>query len=555
MDRTEIAAFLAAAFPNDIPSGNHVLIWTLPDKTSHWANKRDALADVIARQAAANLDTYIGVGLAPKEYGPKARVKNNQVSGLFGLWADIDYADDVHSKKNLPTQEQALEFIGTLPHKPSLVLHSGHGYQAWWFFREIWKFPDAQHRDYASGIARAWIYRIRDLARAKKWDVDSTIDLARVLRVPGTENYKNKDDVKPVTIVEQNDGRFYPTDFAELNPPKQGALDGIEQPEPKATLEGVTFILDAKADPPASKWMALCDNDSRALKSWQRTRTDFNDQSASSYDMSLATIARYHGWNDQEIVNLIIASRRHHGDDLKLREDYYARTLARAAQRNGSAKDVDEEPQEQTEEEPGNTESTLQSLSGVFGVDIQKLTKFLGDPPTYMLTIGRNGHAQEVTLGEVKNVMTQRLFREKVASAVDIIIPKVSETVWERRAQALLSTREISDLGPESSPADTAEQWLREYLQSHKPSDEWAEAVVAGRPFIREGYTYVTLNKVTQWLKNSEGERISARELARAMKRAHWEQHTQFVAGIGDSAATTRSVWRKRLAGASPGPL
>ena len=46
--------------------------------------------------------------------------------------------------------------------------------------------------------------------------------------------------------------------------------------------------------------------------SWENDRKDMTDQSASTYDVSMATIALGAGWPDQEVVNLLICWRRKH---------------------------------------------------------------------------------------------------------------------------------------------------------------------------------------------------------------------------------------------------
>jgi hypothetical protein len=67
-------------------------------------------------------------------------------------------------------------------------------------------------------------------------------------------------------------------------------------------------------------------------QTWERTRSDLQDQSASAYDLSLATLAALRGWSDGEIASLLFAWRTQHGENpSKIRRpDYLARTLRRA---------------------------------------------------------------------------------------------------------------------------------------------------------------------------------------------------------------------------------
>ncbi len=86
------------------------------------------------------------------------------------------------------------------------------------------------------------------------------------------------------------------------------------------------------SEPPSDKLVTAILESSTFRETWDRTRSDLSDGSASGYDLSLATIAMMRGWSDNETARLIIAWRRRHGmhPEKALRADYMARTLARA---------------------------------------------------------------------------------------------------------------------------------------------------------------------------------------------------------------------------------
>ena len=84
------------------------------------------------------------------------------------------------------------------------------------------------------------------------------------------------------------------------------------------------------AEPPSELLDALLDLHPKFKDPWDRNRPDIPDQSPSAYDMSLATLTAIAGWSDQEIVDLLIAWRRKHGIEAKLRKDYYDTTLRKA---------------------------------------------------------------------------------------------------------------------------------------------------------------------------------------------------------------------------------
>src|SRR5690606_22164271 len=131
--------------------------------------------------------------------------------------------------------------------------------------------------------------------------------------------------------------------------------------------------LSADARPPAEKWQALTEIEPAVLAVYTGQK---RFASASERDLSLASYAVQAGWSDDEIVALLIAARRHHRDDLKLREDYYRRTLSRA--RSGHS--VEDAP---PADDPDANWSYLHlhlspHLRGVY--------KVLTDPPQYHLS-------------------------------------------------------------------------------------------------------------------------------------------------------------------------
>lgn len=89
--------------------------------------------------------------------------------------------------------------------------------------------------------------------------------------------------------------------------------------------------LDLNAPLPRAKFDELSAGSERFRKTWARQRDDLQDQSASAYDLALASQAARAGWTDNEIVALIREWRAKHGEGFKARTLRY--TLARAAER------------------------------------------------------------------------------------------------------------------------------------------------------------------------------------------------------------------------------
>ena len=341
----EPAEFLTAIWGT--PPPGKVLVWTLPDKRSHWYAHFDSIdADM---RFHAHEDVYTGVGIAPKDgvqLTSSKRLKEFMVVGIPAFWADLDVAHPVHKKaERLPkTREEALEALGELPMEPTLIIDSGHGLQCWWILDQPWMFETPEEREQARRATQWWHRMIQDAFRKRGWVVDSTFDLARVMRIPGLLNNKDPEDRREVTLLEDRKHRYGRNLFLELvpanfqatametgrirsnTPREKGGGNGNGDSQPQSS----GHILDPDAEPSFTRMETLLKLDPKFRKTWEKDRPDLQDQSASSYDMALANAAVRAEWPDQEVVNLLIAFRRTHGFDLKLREDYYALTIGKA---------------------------------------------------------------------------------------------------------------------------------------------------------------------------------------------------------------------------------
>ncbi len=305
------------------------LIWTLPDKRSTWFSDFTNVDRFIEAQNDLSKDVYTGVSLAPmgSKLGGTHRISNNTSAGIGGLWADIDIAGVGHAKTNLPSNVyEAVERVNSIGYAPSIIVHSGHGIQCWWVLAEPWVFKDAYERDVAQKLTRIWHDVVAEPFIKREWTVDATHDLARVMRLPGTINHKSAP--VPVRTIITSDFRWPgPPTALQTQPrassqPRRGAQPlSVRELHLSEDLEPNPLVLD----------IAMTEIKGFA-KSWNNQRTDFKDgdTSASVYDLSIASYAFNAGINDQDIVALLVAHRRRSGQDLKLRDDYYRRTLAKA---------------------------------------------------------------------------------------------------------------------------------------------------------------------------------------------------------------------------------
>ena len=324
------------------PPPGVALVWTLPNNRSRWYTRFD---EVTREMKDLSLeDVYTGVGIANRNgnrFNSLNRFTEEEVGGLAGMWADIDVAHPVHKKPNLPpTQEQALTTLEEALLEPTLLVDSGHGIQAWWLFEQPWLFQSIEEHELGRRAAQWWHQHIKALYTARGWTTDSVFNLDRIMRLPGTWNNRDPDDRRPVMPIAEKEQRYTPQAFLDQVPedfhtsaPPAGRRGGGRKPaRHRAAAAGGPgqLVLSSDAEPSAVRLDAILKANPKFRRSWENDRTDMADQSASAYDMSMATIALGAGWPDQEVVNLLICWRRKHNHDLKLRENYYVITLDKA---------------------------------------------------------------------------------------------------------------------------------------------------------------------------------------------------------------------------------
>ena len=192
-------------------------IFYTPSRQTVWFPVTEAVPELDPEQ-----NCYLGIGIRRQRPGNGGgRGKADDIIGIPGLWLDLDYqSPGAHKTRHPlpPSEGAALSLLDAAPYKPSLIVHSGHGLQVYWLFKEIPCFDTKDDRETFSRLCRGWQQLFQQAGRDQGWHVDSTADLARVLRIPGTRNLKT-DEPREVTVREANDFRYEPSDFSDFAEP------------------------------------------------------------------------------------------------------------------------------------------------------------------------------------------------------------------------------------------------------------------------------------------------------------------------------------------------
>ena len=175
---------------------------------------------------------YLGLGIRrSRPSNNRGRGKIDDIIGIPGLWLDLDYeSPGAHKARHpLPQDEAAaLSLLDAAPYKPSLIVHSGHGLQVYWLFKELACFDTKDEREAFGRLCRGWQHLFQQAGRDRGWHVDSTADLTRILRIPGTLNLKTE-EAREVLVQEANGLRYDPSDFSDFAKPEG-------PPSPKCSL-------------------------------------------------------------------------------------------------------------------------------------------------------------------------------------------------------------------------------------------------------------------------------------------------------------------------------
>jgi hypothetical protein len=365
-------------------------------------NASDLLADV--DQIANREDLYIGMSIRRCPRGmsfpcgcPKP-FNEEHVRGLLALFADVDVKPGAYA-----TLDAALAAIDALPCEPTYIVTSGGGLQPVWVMDSALDDVDR---------AKALLRAIRDRLRS-----DATVDATRVLRLAGTTNWKPAygPSGAPTGILRVSDVRYRPEQL-EASFPAKARTKGA--PHRESTSDGSTFVLRWDANPPVERLEQLIRRNPKFSDSWEHRRDDLLDQSPSAYDLSLAWYAANDGWGNQEIVDLLIAHRRRHNGEPKLRPDYYERTLKTA---RASARD-EAPPYDQA-----SSEDAL--VINVGDGDLHRVTELVwtaiqraNDPPAVFrhgdVLVRLEAHGGQ---GPVLRPLTQDTLRQHVAAVASLV--------------------------------------------------------------------------------------------------------------------------------------
>lgn len=172
----------------------YITLTLLPRRKTLWfkVSELNKLCEAV-KKYGTKINTFFGVGLRKKILSNNLRGRDSDILAVSSLYSDIDVKNGAHAQNALPKSvDEAIEFLNSLPLSPSIIVNSGNGLHAYWLLDVPFKIQNTKDKEYISSIFKGWSKFVNTNAKKRGWKLDNVSDLARVLRVPGSINFKLK---------------------------------------------------------------------------------------------------------------------------------------------------------------------------------------------------------------------------------------------------------------------------------------------------------------------------------------------------------------------------
>lgn len=537
-----------------MPNGAAIQVWHKDTKRTHYFGNIEVTSHHV--EATQDTDVYVAAGLGAKVLKPnRARVPNASIAAIPGVWADIDVNGGPEGKQGAaPSVDVAVGLANSLL-EPTVIVNSGYGIQAWWLFDGgPWVFGLVEERQQAARLVQAFQMALRAQAKAEGFSLDSTHDLARLMRIPGCRNHKGADsghDPVAVTLVEVTEDRY---DLEDIGAVAQNYLSAANESMQRITGEGIGVELRGKAAVPSWRIGQLLAVDLDFKQVWDRRKVGrMKDWSHSEFDLSLSTRLADSGCDDQEIADAIVHNRLQHGDpqNKSQRPDYIKATIGKARlrsdlaeaereserSRSDAAEQLEQIASEGPTAEPARTVSLFTQLLG--GPEVKELVQDSRDPDQarfrLVLADGR-----EVPIGTGSDLLNPEKFRSAFAVVTGHVVPGVKRDKWHKIVQALLHAATVNE-DAEDTRASRGISWVRDYIERGLSSDKDA-ACAAHDPYAQDDNVYVPLGPFAHWLRRVRGERMVEADIKQLLIAAGFERKTiNYLKDNGKKSS--RSYW------------
>lgn len=167
------------------------------------------------------------------------RGKNSDVNSFLALWNDIDFHGQETSVRR--AWGELLERYTLAGIRPSVIIESGRGIHAYWLLDKPYVVAEARSR--CAGLQKeAMTCDVGDAGS------DPINDPSRVLRLPGTDNWKNPKEAKPCVIVEASYKRYPLSAFDDYKTEIKKSADDLEEERVQRAMKNLGKAKDKEIE-------------------------------------------------------------------------------------------------------------------------------------------------------------------------------------------------------------------------------------------------------------------------------------------------------------------
>lgn len=299
------------------------------------------------------------------------------------------------------------------------------------------------------------------------------------------------------------------------------------------------LFIEPDADVKASV-LDLLKADSLFKQAWERKRR-VKDNSMAACEAIITEHAVRAGLDEQTICNLLIAWKRHHGDDFVRDPSYYVRAIAKA-------RTADERAQLLGTVGAGKTltrEDALQRLSSLLTVDVTSIQRFMTDPRSYVMRLSNRSYIEFKTSDEL---MSQKRVAGALFDYADVVMPSFKNAEWDKVVTCMIDCIEDVESSFESTHLGATITNLRSYLLRHLRPEMSHEAqkrmMIEGKPALLDGRIWFSMDGLRRSILMDSPEQPPAKEiLSVRLKQIGCEYAPHKSLRPSGESNTSRSRW------------